>query len=69
MDVHVNRLPVTGTLEYLEYEPGIFLVAFDHRASEMNERADFGVRHPSGTKIFFRQITGFWPVVLYIILK
>lgn len=59
MDVHVNRLPVTGTLEYLEYEPGIFLVASDNRASEMNERADFGVKHPSGTKIFFRQITGF----------
>lgn len=59
MDVHVNRLPVTGTLEYLEYEPGIFLVAFDHRASEMNERADFGVKHPSGVKVFFRQITGF----------
>ncbi len=59
MDVHVNRLPVTGTLEYLEYVPGIFLVAFDHRASEMNERADFGVKHPSGKKIFFRQITGF----------
>lgn len=59
MDVHVNRSPVTGTLEYLEYEPGIFLVAYDHRASDLNERADFGVRHPSGTKIFFRQITGF----------
>lgn len=59
MDVHVNRNPVTGTLEYLEYEPGIFLVAYDHRASELNERADFGVRHPSDTKVFYRQITGF----------
>lgn len=59
MDVHVNRVPVQGKLEYLEYEPGIFLVAYDHRASDLNERADFGVRHPSGTKIFFRQITGF----------
>lgn len=59
MDVHVNRIPVSGKLEYLEYEPGIFLVAYDHRASELNERADFGVRHPSGTKVFFRQITGF----------
>ncbi|WP_441000554.1 phosphatidylserine decarboxylase family protein [Fodinibius sp. SL11] len=58
LNVHVNRIPVTGTLEYLEYEPGIFLAAYDHRASEMNERADFGVKHPSGTKIFFRQITG-----------
>lgn len=59
MDVHVNRTPATGTLEYLEYVPGIFLVAYDDRSSELNERADFGVRHPSGTKIFFRQITGF----------
>lgn len=59
MNVHVNRNPLSGKLEYLEYEPGIFLVAYDHRASELNERADFGVRHPSGTKVFFRQITGF----------
>ncbi|WP_445665980.1 phosphatidylserine decarboxylase family protein [Fodinibius sp. AD559] len=58
LDVHVNRIPVTGTLEYLEYEPGMFLAAYDHRASELNERADFGVKHSSGTKIFFRQITG-----------
>ena len=25
----------------------------------MNERADFGVLHASGTKLFFKQITGF----------
>ncbi|MEL7834430.1 phosphatidylserine decarboxylase family protein [Fodinibius sp. Rm-B-1B1-1] len=58
LNVHVNRIPISGTLEYLEYEPGIFLAAYDHRASELNERADFGVKHPSETKIFFRQITG-----------
>jgi|SRR5690625_3982047 len=59
LDVHVNRLPVSGHLEYLEYHPGAYLMAWDHRASELNERADFGMRHPGGTKIFFRQITGF----------
>lgn len=59
MDVHVNRLPIGGELEYLEYHPGVYLVAWDHRASELNERADFGIRHSGGTKIFFRQITGF----------
>lgn len=58
LNVHVNRIPVSGKLEYLEYEPGMFLAAYDDRASELNERADFGVRHPSETKIFFRQITG-----------
>lgn len=59
LDVHVNRLPVSGELEYLEYHPGVYLMAWDHRASEINERADFGIKHPSGTKVFFRQITGF----------
>jgi len=59
LDVHVNRLPANGKLEYLKYNPGIFLMAWDEQASSMNERADFGMLHPSGMKIFFRQITGF----------
>ncbi|HLR24469.1 MAG TPA: phosphatidylserine decarboxylase family protein [Fodinibius sp.] len=59
LDVHVNRVPVSGKLEYLEYNPGVYLMAWDERASELNERADFGVRHSSGVKVFFRQITGF----------
>lgn len=59
LDVHVNRLPATGTIEYVKYNPGVYLVAWDHRASDLNERADFGIRHPSGIRIFFRQITGF----------
>lgn len=58
-DVHVNRLPISGQLEYLEYHPGAYLMAWDHRASTLNERADFGIRHKSGKKVFFRQITGF----------
>ena len=57
-DVHVNRLPVGGTVDYVKYHPGQYLVAWHEKASELNERADFGVTHPSGTKVFFRQITG-----------
>ncbi|MDR8392343.1 phosphatidylserine decarboxylase family protein [Aliifodinibius sp. S!AR15-10] len=59
VDVHVNRNPISGTLEYLEYHPGEYHMAWDHQASELNERADFGVRHTSGWKVFYRQITGF----------
>lgn len=59
LDVHVNRNPITGVLEYLKYHPGKYLMAWDENASDLNERADFGVKHPSGTKIFFKQITGF----------
>jgi len=59
LDVHVNRNPVSGDLEYVEYYPGKYLMAWEDHASEMNERAHFGVKHPSGTKMMFKQITGF----------
>ncbi len=59
LDVHVNRNPVSGKLEYLKYHPGKYLMAWNEHSSELNERADFGVLHPSGTKFFFKQITGF----------
>lgn len=59
LDVHVNRNPISGKLEYLKYHPGKYLMAWDENASELNERADFGVMHSSGTKFFFKQITGF----------
>jgi phosphatidylserine decarboxylase len=59
LDVHVNRNPISGKLEYLKYHPGKYLMAWDENASELNERADFGVLHSSGTKLFFKQITGF----------
>ena len=59
LDVHVNRNPISGKLEYLKYHPGKYLMAWDENASNLNERADFGVLHSSGTKLFFKQITGF----------
>ena len=58
MDVHVNRYPVSGKVEYASYHPGKYLVAWHPKASELNERAEFGVQHPAGIKVFFRQITG-----------
>jgi phosphatidylserine decarboxylase len=59
LDVHVNRVPVEGELEYVKYYPGKYLMAWDDHASELNERAHFGVKHPSGIKFLFKQITGF----------
>lgn len=59
LDVHVNRVPVSGDLEYVKYYPGKYLMAWEDHASEMNERAHFGVKHTSGMKILFKQITGF----------
>ncbi|MDG5766466.1 phosphatidylserine decarboxylase family protein [Balneolales bacterium ANBcel1] len=58
-DVHVNRYPVSGTVEHVSYHPGKYLVAWHPKASELNERAEFGIKHASGTRFFYRQITGF----------
>jgi len=59
LNVHVNRNPISGLLEYVKYYPGKYLMAWEDHASEMNERAHFGVLHPSGMKMMFKQITGF----------
>lgn len=59
LNVHVNRVPVTGKLEYLKYYPGKYLMAWEDHASEVNERAHFGILHASGQKMLFKQITGF----------
>ena len=59
LDVHVNRVPMSGNLEFVKYYPGKYLMAWEDHASEMNECAHFGVKHDSGLKILFKQITGF----------
>ncbi len=59
LNVHVNRIPASGKLEYVQYNPGVYLMAWNEDASALNERADFGLLHENGVKIFFRQITGF----------
>lgn len=58
LNVHVNRIPVDGTIEYVNYVPGDYLVAWHPKASELNERSEIGVRHPSGAKVLFKQIAG-----------
>lgn len=58
LNVHVNRAPATGVIEYERYVPGDYLVAWHPKASEKNERSELGLRHGSGTKVLFKQIAG-----------
>lgn len=58
LNVHVNRHPVTGRVEYFKHFPGEFLVAFDEKASLRNERTHIGVVTPRG-RVLFKQIAGF----------
>jgi phosphatidylserine decarboxylase len=58
LSVHVNRIPIDGKIEFLKYHEGKYYAAFKDKASEMNERAEFGIVNKYG-KIFFTQVAGF----------
>jgi phosphatidylserine decarboxylase len=58
LNVHVNRVPANGVVEYVRYVPGDYLVAWHPKASEKNERSEIGIQHDSGTRILFKQIAG-----------
>jgi len=56
-NVHINRIPYTGTIEYLDYKHGEFLAAFDNKSSELNEQSVIGIQTDRG-RILFKQIAG-----------
>lgn len=58
LNVHVNRIPADGTVEFERYVPGEYLVAWHPKASKKNERSEIGLRHSSGTPVLFKQIAG-----------
>lgn len=57
-DVHVNRMPVTGTIESITYVPGSFMPAFVEKSSHLNEHNDVIIVRDDGQKIVVRQIAG-----------
>ncbi len=57
-DVHVNRVPASGTIDYVKYNPGKFFAAFEDKASELNEQNEIGMTTRDGHRITFSQIAG-----------
>lgn len=57
LDVHVNRIPISGVVGYYRYIKGKYLVAFNEKSSEKNERTHIGIED-NGFKILFKQIAG-----------
>lgn len=57
-DVHVNRVPISGTVQKIIYHPGRFFNASLDKASEHNERQSVIVETPKGIKVAFVQIAG-----------
>ncbi|MEP0861235.1 MAG: phosphatidylserine decarboxylase family protein [Ignavibacterium sp.] len=58
LNVHVNRIPISGKVDYLKHYQGEFIAAFEDKASERNERTEIGITSPNG-KVLFTQIAGF----------
>lgn len=56
-DVHVQRAPVSGTVEHRSYKPGEYAVAWLEKASEDNEQASLGITTSQG-RVLVRQIAG-----------
>jgi phosphatidylserine decarboxylase len=59
LNVHVNRIPLSGEVGYYKYVKGEYLVAFNHKASDKNERTIIGIKNDNGKKIILKQIAGF----------
>lgn len=58
INVHINRSPIKGWVEYFQYHPGKYLVAWHPKSSLENERTTMVLKSDSGTKILVRQIAG-----------
>lgn len=57
-NVHVNRVPMDGTVEKIKYHPGKFYSADSARGAELNEYCGTILTSKSGEKIAFVQIAG-----------
>ncbi len=58
LNVHVNRNPITGSVEHVRYVAGEYFAAYEDKASEKNEQSVVGVRNGYG-RVLFKQIAGF----------
>jgi phosphatidylserine decarboxylase len=56
-DVHVNRVPISGTVISSDYKTGKYLVAWHPKSSELNEQQEVAIQHANGTLVI-KQIAG-----------
>jgi phosphatidylserine decarboxylase len=58
INVHVNRTPVKGVVDFFKYHAGKYLVAWHPKSSTENERTTMLVKTDNGTPVLVRQIAG-----------
>jgi len=57
-NVHVNRIPITGTIGMRNYIQGDYLIASYEKADKRNERTEIGIDSKHG-RMMFTQVAGF----------
>ena len=57
-DVHINRMPCEGTIEDVQYQPGLFLVASKPNATLKNEQNAVMIKTVEGAKVLCVQVAG-----------
>lgn len=58
LNVHANRVPVSGQVQYAKYHKGKYLVAWHPKSSTENERTTTVIKTKSGQEVLVRQIAG-----------
>ena len=58
INVHINRNPVSGTVKYAKYHPGLYLVAWHPKSSTENERTTVVYERANGMQLLMRQVAG-----------
>jgi phosphatidylserine decarboxylase len=58
LDVHINRTPVEGEVERVQYQPGKFFAAYKQEASRDNEQNALRLVDPEGRKVGVVQVAG-----------
>lgn len=58
VNVHLNRFPISGVVDYFKYHEGDYLVAWHPKSSQLNERTTV-VIHNEKISVLVRQIAGY----------
>ncbi|WP_065095000.1 MULTISPECIES: phosphatidylserine decarboxylase [unclassified Wolbachia] len=58
LNVHVNRIPISGTIKEMSYKKGKFVSAMSNRSSNENEKQVIVIEYEKGKEIIVEQIAG-----------
>lgn len=58
LDVHINRMPVSGSIAMVQYQQGKFMAAYKEQSTDQNERNALVVHDRDGRQLGVVQVAG-----------